>query len=156
AFDGSRSSAPRTRSNEAALCAEKYGHGKTAKYRKKKSKGMRRRRNQENRAEPQKPQAWITMMWHMGLRLPWSWRLGPTDSSERTHVMDMIRTQVFPKRTLFCGDAGFVGYPLWACLLERGHHFLVRVGGNVNLLVEQAKASPTRWLLEIQTRGKHG
>jgi hypothetical protein len=40
AFDGSRSSAPRTRANEAALCAKNYGKGKTAKYRKKKSKGL--------------------------------------------------------------------------------------------------------------------
>jgi hypothetical protein len=43
---------------------------------------------------------------------------------------------------------------LWACLIERGNHFLVRVGGNVNLLLEQAKAAQTRCLL--QKRGKQG
>jgi hypothetical protein len=48
AFDGSRSTAPRSKSNEAALCAKNYGKGKTAKYRKKKSKGMRRKKNKKN------------------------------------------------------------------------------------------------------------
>ena len=139
AFDGSRSTAPRTSANEAAFCAANYGKGSTAKYRKKKSKGMRRKKNEKNKAQPQKPQAWITLMWHMGLRLPWSWRLGPSNASERTHVMEMARAEEFPENTLFCGDAGFVGYPLWASLLERGSDFLVRVGANVNLLHEQAE-----------------
>jgi Transposase DDE domain len=134
AFDGSRSTAPRTKSNEEAFCAPNYGKGKTARYRKKKSKGMRRKKNQKNKAQPQQPQAWITMMWHMGLRLPWTWRLGPSNSSERAHVMDMVSVGKFPKNTLFCGDAGFVGYPLWSAILQRGTHFLVRVGANVSLL----------------------
>jgi hypothetical protein len=147
AFDGSRSSASRTKSNEAALCAKNYGKGKTAKYRKKKSKGMRRKKNERNKAQPQEPQAWITMLWHMGLRLPWCWLLGPSNSSERQHVMEMVETGSFPKNTLFCGDAGFVGYPLWSCLIARGHHFLVRVGANVSLLTTQANC-------KLQKEGK--
>ncbi|HSG69579.1 MAG TPA: transposase [Planctomycetaceae bacterium] len=138
AFDGSRSSAPRTVSNEDALCAPNYGHGPTAKYRKKKTKGMRRRKNEKNKPQPQEPQAWITMLWHMGLRLPWMWRLGPSNSSERAHVQEMLEVGDFPENTLFCGDAGFVGYPLWSQIIERGDHFLVRVGGNVYLLYELA------------------
>jgi Transposase DDE domain len=137
-FDGSRVSAPRTESNERALCAPNYGKGQKAKYGKKKSKGMRRTRNKENPPQPQKPQAWVTMMWHMGLRLPWSWRLGPSNSSERDHVKDILRHEDFPEKTLFCGDAGFVGYPLWSDILKAGQHFLVRVGANVALLSEQA------------------
>jgi hypothetical protein len=62
------------------------------------------------------------------------WRLGPSNSSERAHVMEMIESEEFPQNTLFCGDAGFVGHPLWSRILERGHHFLVRVGANVSLL----------------------
>jgi len=138
AFDGSRSSAPRTRSNEAAFCAKNYGKGKTAKYRKKKTKGLRRKKNAKNKPQPQEPQAWITLLWHMGLRLPWMWRLGPSDSSERGHVMEMIASGKFPKNTLFCGDAGFVGYPLWSAIVQRGAHFLIRVGANVSLLAESA------------------
>ena len=41
-FDGSRATTPRSVANEKAFCAPNYGKGKTAKYRKKKSKGMRR------------------------------------------------------------------------------------------------------------------
>lgn len=137
AFDGSRSTAPRSVSNEKALCAPNYGYGKTAKYRKKKSKGMRRKKNEKNKAQPQEPQAWITMLWHMSLRLPWMWKLGPSNSSERAHVMEMIDEGEFPENTLFCGDAGFVGYPLWAKIVGQGAHFLIRVGANVKLLTER-------------------
>lgn len=138
AFDGSRSSAPRTRSNEKTLCAANYGTGQTAKYRKKKTKNMRRRKNEKNKPQPQVPQVWITLLWHMGMRLPWTWRLGPSNSSERAHVMQMLDDGDFPENTLFCGDAGFVGYPLWSHILDHGHHFLVRVGANVHLLSESA------------------
>ena len=37
-------------------------------------------------------------------------RLGPSNSSERAHVMEMVSAGKFSKNTLFCGDAGFVGY----------------------------------------------
>ncbi len=136
AFDGSRNSAPRSKSNEEALCAPHYGNGQTAKYRQKKSKGLRRKKNEKNKPQPQEPQAWITMLWHMSLRLPWMWKLGPSNSSERAHVMEMISAGEFLKNTLFCGDAGFVGYPLWAKIVAQGCNFLVRVGANVNLLSE--------------------
>lgn len=137
-FDGSRSTAPRTEKNEKAFCAPNYGKGKTARFRKKKSKGMRRKKNQKSKPQPQAPQAWITMMWHMGLRLPFRWLLGPSNSSERSHVMDMLNAGAFAINTLFCGDAGFVGYPIWSAILGTGAHFLVRVGANVNLLSEHA------------------
>lgn len=137
-FDGSRATAPRTISNEQAFCAPNYGRGKRAKYGKKKSKGMRRKRNKQHPPHPQSPQAWITMMWHMGLRLPWTWRLGPSHSSERDHVKDILAEEEFPEDTLFCGDAGFTGYPLWQAILLATAHFVVRVGGNVSLLSEHA------------------
>jgi hypothetical protein len=144
AFDGSRAAAPRTEANERAFCAPNYGKGKTAKYRKKKTKGMRRRNNEKNKSQPQEPQAWITLLWHMGLRLPWMWRLGPSNSSERAHVMEMICAGKFPKNTLFCGDAGFVGFPLWSHITQNGGHFLVRVGANVSLLSESADCDVTK------------
>lgn len=136
AFDGSRSTVPRTQSNETAYRAPNHGQGKTAKYRQKKTKGMRRTNNQKNKPQLPKPQVWMTLLWHVGLRLPWAWRLGPSNASERDHVMTMLCEEDFPKRTLFCGDAGFIGYPLWAKILERKSDFLVRVGANVHLLVE--------------------
>jgi hypothetical protein len=138
AFDGSRSTAPRTTANERSFCAKNFGKGQTAKYRKKKSKGMRRKNNERNKPQPQEPQAWITLLWHMGVRLPWMWRLGPSNASERAHVMEMIQQGRYPKNTLFCGDAGFVGYPLWSAIVQSGGDFLVRVGANVRLLKEGA------------------
>jgi hypothetical protein len=134
AFDGSRVSTPRTLSNELAFCAENYGQGKTAKYRKKKTKGMRRTQNEKNKPQPPRPQIWMTAIWHMGLRLTWSWRLGRSNASERAHVEEMIHDEEFPKNSLFCGDAGFVGYPFWNKILFSGMNFLVRVGANVSLL----------------------
>ena len=143
AMDGFRSDAPRTRSNEAAFCAKNYGKGPRAKYGKKKSKGMRRKRNQENPPHPQGPQVWVTMIWHMALRLPWLWKVGPSYSSERHQAVQMIERGKCPENTLFCADAGFVGFPLWSHLLQEGYDFLVRVGANVSLLSEH-----TTWHFE--------
>jgi hypothetical protein len=134
AFDGSRASTPRTQSLEKAFCAPTFGQGKTAKYRKKKSKGMRRKQNERNKAQPQRPQIWITMLWHMVLRVSWTWRLGPSNASERQHVREILEEEEMPKNTLFCGDAGFVGYDFWRGIVEKGHDFLVRVGANVTVL----------------------
>ena len=73
-------------------------------------------------------------MWHIGLGLPWCWKLGPSNSSERAHVKEMLQSGHFGKNTLFVGDAGFVGYDFWKQIMDQGHDFLVRVGGNVRLL----------------------
>jgi len=48
----------------------------------------------------------------------------------------MLKTETFPENTLFCGEAGFVGYAFWNGIVNKGHHFLVRVGGNVRLLTD--------------------
>ena len=138
AFDGSRVGVPRTVSNEKAFCAANYGNGKTAKYRRRKPKGMRSTKNEKAKPHPQGPQIWITMVWHMGLRLPWTWRLGPSNSCERRHVEDILTTEQFPGKTLFCGDAGFIGFPLWSQLIFAKAEFLIRVGGNVSLLSQHA------------------
>lgn len=142
AFDGSRSTAPRSKANEKAFCAarSKRAAAKALKNKKRKKNAnvKSRAKNKDNQPHAQEPQVWITMLWHMGLRLPWMWRLGPSNSSERGHVMEMLNEGDFPENTLFCGDAGFVGYALWASLMGRGMHFLVRVGANVSLLTEMA------------------
>lgn len=134
AVDGSRASTPRTKTNEAAFRAANYGRGKTAKYRTKKSQNKRKRNRAK--AETVTPQIWLTLLWHMGLRLPWCWKMGPSDSSERDHFREMLRQQSFPDNTLFCGDAGFTGYDFWKSIMDRGHHFLIRVGANVRLLTK--------------------
>lgn len=106
AVDGSRQEAPHTAANEADLgCA---GREKTA------------------------PQVFITTVWHLGLGLPWDFRVGPGTDSERRHALDMVAD--LPPRALLVADAGFAGYALcrrWVC---SGRSFLVRVGGNIRLL----------------------
>lgn len=134
AVDGSRGDLARTKALEKRFCAKNYGRGKTAKYRKKKSKGMRRKRNKKAPPQPQAPQMWITLIWHMKLRMPWVWKLGPSDSSERQHLQEMLQEHSFPENTLFCADAGFVGYEFWQAIAASGQHLLMRVGGNVRLL----------------------
>jgi DDE family transposase len=140
AVDGSRISVPRTKGNEKAFCAPEFGKSRTAEYRRKKrAKGKRQRQGARRTrrirpATPVKPQIWITLLWHMGLQMPWSWKMGPSNASEREHFRDMVDTHEFPKKTLFCCDAGFTGYGLWKALGDAGHGFLIRVGANVKLL----------------------
>jgi hypothetical protein len=131
AVDGSRVTVPRTKSNEEAFAAKNFGHGGKARRR---LKWKNKKRRSKKLGQPVKPQIWLTMIWHIGLKMPWSWRTGPSTSSERGHFLEMLQQQEFPKNTLFCADAGFIGYELWKTILEGGHHFLIRVGGNVHLL----------------------
>lgn len=108
AADGSRIEAPHTEANEAVLgCA---GREKTA------------------------PQVYLTTLWHMGLGLPWDFRLGPGTSSERAHLAEMLDD--VPRGTLIVADAGFVSYDLCRQMITVGLSFLLRVGNNVHLLTE--------------------
>lgn len=75
---------------------------------------------------------WLTLLWHLGSGLPWAWRTGPSDSSEREHLQEM-QTEL-PENSLITADAGFVGYQFWNTILAAGHHYIVRVGANVRLL----------------------
>src|SRR5579872_878665 len=135
AVDGSRVSTPRTQENEKAFCAPNYGKSATAKYRrKKKRKEKKRYRLKSVKAQPVKPQMWLTLLWHVGLSMPWTWRSGPSYASERDHFQTMLREEKFPQNTLFCCDAGFTGYELWKAMIDGGHRFLIRVGSNVRLL----------------------
>ena len=131
AVDGSRFTTPRTISNEQAFAAKDFGKGGRGKNR---TKWKNKKRRSKKLGQPVKPQIWLTLVWHMGSKLPWCWKTGPSTSSERHHLIDMIGSIVFPKNTLFCCDAGFTGYEFWKAILNSGNHFLVRVGGNVNLL----------------------
>ena len=134
AVDGSRVSVPRTEENEEAFCAPNFGKSRTAQYRRKKKAKHQRVRRKAKNPQPVKPQIWTTLLWHMGLQMPWSWKTGPSYAAERDHFRDMLREQKFPENTLFCGDAGFTGYELWKTIIDTGHSFLIRVGANVKLL----------------------
>jgi hypothetical protein len=74
----------------------------------------------------------LTSILHLGLGLPWAFRVGPGTDSERAHLREMVHE--LPAGSLLVADAGFVGYELCQDLLARGQDFLLRVGGNVHLL----------------------
>ncbi len=137
-MDGSRLNVPRTRKNETRFCVSPKQRGKKKRRIKKRGRHAqpRRRASKKRHYDPQPvgPQLWLTLLWHLGSRLPWCWRLGPSFASERAHVLELLQEQMFPEDTLLCGDAGFVGYEFWQALAQAGHHFLVRVGSNVRLL----------------------
>jgi len=131
AADGSRVDVPRTRKNE-----ERYSPKSKLSREAQRRRNRRRRRQRTAQAARQRkantPRIWLTMLWHVGSGLPWDWRTGPSDSSERGHFQEMLGS--VPVGSLLIADAGFVGYVLWNTILEAGHHLLVRVGSNVKLL----------------------
>jgi hypothetical protein len=123
--DGSRIELPRTRSHEQAYSST----------RKKQRRAKRRRRKRLAAGHARKansPQLWLTAMWHAGSGLPWDWRIGPADSSERAHLQQMLSG--LPAGALVAADAGFVGYEGLRLIRSGGRELLLRVGSNVRLL----------------------
>lgn len=108
AVDGSRVEAPLTQANEDGL-------GRAGR-------------------EKSGPQVFVTTLWHMGLGLPWDFRVGPGTDSERRHLEQMLGD--LPRDSLIVADAGFVGYELCQRVLKAGQSFLLRVGGNIRLLTD--------------------
>ena len=121
--DGSKVSLPRTKSNQQA-----YSHARQD------SKHNRRKKPNDRAATKkiEQLQVFLTTLFHVGLNLPWDWRTGPADSSERAHALEMLDS--LPENALLTGDAGFVGYGFARTVLESGSQLLVRVGANVKLL----------------------
>jgi hypothetical protein len=139
AVDGSRLSVPRTERNEERFNKPKKsrGHRKSrTKKRGRYAQSRRRRQRVKSHYNPQAvgPQMWLTLAWHIGLRLPWCWKLGPSYSSERGHLQMLLDEHRFPENTLFTCDAGFIGYDFWRTILDHDQSFLIRVGGSVRLL----------------------
>ena len=144
AGDGSRVELPRTQSNESAYSPMRKKEAKKNKKRAGKKrrrhggKGGTRTRKQKRQSaqaiakKTNSPQMWLTLFWHVGTGLPWDWRTGPSDSSERGHLQEMLAE--LPENTLIAADAGFVGYEFWRLVAEAGHRFVIRVGANVRLL----------------------
>jgi Transposase DDE domain len=137
AADGSRVSVPRTQPNEQRFCKPpKKRNKKKANKRSRQANRKRKHQRCKSHYNPQAvgPQLWLTLVWHIGMRLPWCWKVGPSFDSERGHLLTLLQEQAFPEDTLFCADAGFYGYDFWRSILQHKHQFLVRVGSNVRLL----------------------
>ena len=134
AGDGSKLQLARTRSNEASYSPAKTrtrkGKGRCKTERRKLTRKARDKRARQKKADS--PQMALTLLHHLTLRLPWDWRIGSYDSSERQHLLDMLAR--LPADALVTADCGFVGYEFWSTLLASDRHFVIRVGGNVRLL----------------------
>lgn len=122
AVDGSRIGLPRTRAHEQVFSVKRHQRGKR----------NRKRRSTSNEKKANGISMWITTLWHCGTGLPWNWRLGPSDSSERAHWMEMMKE--LKEETLFIADAGFAGYEYACAVLSAGHQILIRIGSNVTLI----------------------
>jgi len=116
-IDGSKIDLPRTRSNQAA-----YAHSR------KRCSGSRSSDLRKRAAS----QLLLTTAWHVGTGLPWDWRRGPVDASERDQLLEMAAE--LPPDALIAADAGFTGYEFLAKLLAGGRRILIRIGSNVRLL----------------------
>ncbi len=64
------------------------------------------------------------------------WRaLGPSYSSERAHLETLLQELRFPlKHAVLWRCRLCRGYEFWRQIVDQGHSFLMRVGGNVRLL----------------------
>ncbi len=146
AGDGSRVQTPRTKSNQQAYSAarkqkrntkkqSKRGQSRPARHRKTQAARRGKTKKQSAAAIEKKTsttQMWLTLLWHVGTGLPWSWRSGAADCSERHHLRKMLGEM--PKNSLMTADAGFVGYDFWKAILDANHDFVIRVGANVKLI----------------------
>jgi hypothetical protein len=148
AVDGTRVEAPRTEEN-----LRHFSRRAASNKRKSSQRTSSRRKSQR---APASPQVWLTVMWHVGLGLLWDWRQGPTGSSERAHLREML--DALPERSLLVADAGFQGYDYWRKLLDGGHSLVIRVAGQVRLLkglgyVRRYKQIVYLWPDKIRRRG---
>lgn len=125
--DGSRIELPRTQSHEAAYSLSRHKKPRPGKRNRRKKP-----RTKAHTMKAKTPLIWLTLLWHAGTGLPWAWRIGPTDSSEREHWREMIPE--LPAQAMAAVDAGFVGYEYAKTMLDSGRHLLLRVGSHVRLL----------------------
>ena len=147
--DGSRVQTPRTKANEARFHPTKKRKkpyrarkgrarqlskkaSRKSKQAKQRNRVVKKRASKNPKKQSAGPQIWLTLFWHVGLGLPWAWKTGPVDSSERAHMLEMLG--ILPENSLIVADAGFVGYDNWRAVEDAGHSFVIRVGANVKLL----------------------
>ena len=105
AVDGTKEELPRTAANEAA-----FGIADNGGY----------------------PQILLSAIVEVHTGLLWDWRIAPARGSEKRHLQEMAGA--LPREALLLADANYVGYDLWATLVQARRAFLIRVGGNVRLL----------------------
>jgi hypothetical protein len=103
------------------------------------------------------PALWVTALVHLTTGVPWGWRLGKGNASERAHLGHLIAT--LPALALVIADAGFNGYDLAAAILAAEGSFLIRMSSKVRLFVDSPvdrerfdQGEVTYWPLEARQK----
>jgi hypothetical protein len=81
------------------------------------------------------PSLWVTAVVHLTTGVPWSWRLGKGNASERDHLRQLLPS--LPEDALIVADAGFDGYDLAVTLLNSGASFLIRMSSKSHRFVDE-------------------
>jgi hypothetical protein len=89
------------------------------------------------------PTLWITALVHVRLGVPWAWRWGKGNASERAHLVQLLRQ--LPKAALVIADAGYVGFDLARKLTGADVCFLIRLSSVVTLYTEGEVPRSTRF-----------
>jgi hypothetical protein len=104
------------------------------------------------------PMVYLTALVLLPLGLPWAWQWGKGTASEHTHLRALLPT--LPERSLLVADAGYLGYELFAAILQAGASFLVRLSSRAYLYTAtQTPLSRYRegivyyWPTKIRQRG---
>ena len=141
AADGSRESVARNKKLQKKFAPSKRKRKKHSQawFKRHCANKKKKQTKKDREKKSQTPLIWLTLFWHVGTGLPWDWRFGPSDSSEREHATEMVKN--LPDDALLVADAGFIGYGFWKSLIEDNVKFLIRVGGNVCLLSELGYAT---------------
>jgi hypothetical protein len=105
------------------------------------------------------PQQLLTCLFHLASGMLWSWaRDGVRGRGEPTQLGQMLH--LLPPQAMLLADAGYTGYELLKALMDRGNHFLIRVGSNVTLIKNlgyarfEGKQTVCLWPLDKQGRNK--
>jgi hypothetical protein len=78
---------------------------------------------------------------HLSLGMPWSWRLGGPRASEQDHLAALLGT--LPRLALLVADAGYVSYGLLQQLVAGRCWFLIRLCGKAPLYLT-GRVAPRR------------
>jgi hypothetical protein len=99
----------------------------------------RERRLGQAGKERSAPTLWVTALVHVRLGVPWAWRWGQGNASERAHLIQLVRQ--LPQAALVIADAGYVGFDLARTLAAAEVAFLIRLSSVVTLYTEQDVAA---------------
>jgi hypothetical protein len=102
---------------------------------------------------------YVTTLVLLPAGLLWSWCVGPGTASELVHLQQMLST--LPRSTLLVGDAYYLGYDLYANIVNSNASFLMRLSSKAYLytdprqsLTQYRQGLVWYWPQDAQKRGR--